>query len=1165
MSGIDLSTLNPEQRRIVTTLDRPLFVEAGAGSGKTFTLTQRIAWALSPGSGPDGRPYLDDLSQVLVITFTNAAAREIKERVRSTLRASGMVEQALQVDSAWISTIHGMCARILRRHALDLGIDPAFSIVQGNDAEAFERQALEEVVGGAYREAEGGSPLRAAFDDYRLGGEGAQGWYGALGVVQSLRAAARAAGGYENLDFPPADDVAEAMAGLLSAVEALGAQRLTKKAAERVAPVLEALRAFAELAPGRRRDPGAALEALDGLKLPASAGKAAAEELRCAKRLLAETRASVLLAQARPWVPDLLDLARRVDERVWDLELAASALSNDDLVALALRAVEESEAVARDYAGRFRLVMVDEFQDTDARQLRLIGILAGRDASRLTTVGDAQQSIYRFRGADVGVFRGRGESLPDAQHVRLAVNYRSHADVLALVDRACGGEGGVLDGFMHLDANPLRKDTYLARDLPRVDVELTVGSGSRGRVGAEQTAVGAAAIADRLAELRDHGERPGRMALLLGATTKAATYIDAIRARGLDCVVTGGSTFTSAPEVTVMAKLLHALANPHDTQSGLFPLLTSEVFELDANDLIQLGTRAQVKLDAPTNRRIDVGLDTMELFHGARPSARLEQAHEVLERAWASLGSMPLADVCLQVVRESGWLARLEGEGPEGVAKEANVLAAVRYVRDLTEQMGLGPARAADEFDTWLRVSKVPPASLAGGEMQSVRVMTIHASKGLEFPVTAVAECWGSRADASKVRSADVGGRRVCVLVPGETPSVPDDPEGVGAPAGAVDWYRAIGDRNAADDAAERTRLLYVALTRAREALVVGCNLAVSKSSGLVPDLARGFVGALLPSGIPEPGEYGLDLGGSEPGRLRVAVVARADGGVTCDAAGTLPVCEGTLAEDPLQVATGMRAAEAAPGERPFVMYAREEDASVTATRIAPGREGVYSFSSAHALLEVRSAMAGPDATAARRGARPEGVRLPSPEERASEQEGSPSTDDKDRATSLGSAFHELAQCLVEAGTDDVAEERLGAACRTWNLSPRNRVRLEAALARWERSSLRREALSHGRVRAEVPFFARAESEFGRYVEGAIDLLCTDAGSGHALLVDYKTGDRGLSLSQIRARHQMQADFYASVLLGQGFASVECCFVCVELEDPEAPGEPLVVRYAFGA
>ena len=127
--SVDLSGLNERQARIARTLDEPLFVEAGAGSGKTFTLTQRVAWALSPGSGADGRPFLKDLSQVLVITFTEAAAREIRERVRSTLRRAGMAEAALAVDDAWIMTINGMCSRILHRYALDLGLDPDMSLI----------------------------------------------------------------------------------------------------------------------------------------------------------------------------------------------------------------------------------------------------------------------------------------------------------------------------------------------------------------------------------------------------------------------------------------------------------------------------------------------------------------------------------------------------------------------------------------------------------------------------------------------------------------------------------------------------------------------------------------------------------------------------------------------------------------------------------------------------------------------------------------------------------------------------------------------------------------------------------------------------------------------------------------------------------------------------
>lgn len=1166
MSGVDLSGLNERQRGIVTTLDEPLFVEAGAGSGKTFTLTQRIAWALSPGSGEGGRPYLDDLSQALVITFTNAAAREIRERVRSTLRAAGLREQALQVDSAWISTIHGMCSRIIRRHALELGVDPRFQVVSGNEQAAFDRQALEEVVGEAYRQARPGSALREALDEYQLGGEGPQGWYGTLGVVQSIRAAAASvAGGYEALDFPEADDVAEAMGRLELDVGALAAQRLSAAARERVVACLGKLEDFGGLAPGRRTAE-AALEALGEMRLPARVGKAAEAELREAKRSLVEARSAALLARARRWVPDLVGLARQTDARVRQLERASSVISNDGLIDLALEAVTSHEGIARDYAGRFRLVMVDEFQDTDERQLKLIGILAGGDARHLTTVGDAQQSIYRFRGADVGVFRSRGRDLAQGQHRRLDVNYRSHADVLSFVDAVCGGPGGVLADFMHLDANPGRADGYRARDLPRIDLELTLGSGMRGRVGAEQAAVGAAAIADRLAEYVAHGERPGRMALLLGTTTRAATYIDAIRARGLDCVVTGGSTFTSAPEVATVAKLLHALANPHDTQSGLFPLLTSEMFELDANDLVQLGTRAQEVHDAPTNRRIDRGLETMEFFHDAPQSARLVRAHEVLARGWAALATRPVADVCLQVVRDSGWLERLEGEGPQGVAREANVLAAVRHIRDLTERMGLGAARAATEFDTWLSVSKVPPASLAGGEMSSVRVMTIHASKGLEFPVTAVAECWNRRADAGKLVSLSRAGRRTCVLVPADAPKGLDDlgpVEGEG-PGGLVEWYRAIREESRAADDEERTRLLYVALTRAREALIVGCNLSSTKS-GMGPDLACALVRALLPQGLPEVGESRFDYGGSEPGRLRLIEVERTPEGSSAASAGTLASLDGPLPEDPSQiVAAGTGEAGQGQAERTFALFEIEDDPCAATTRGWSARKDVFSYSSAHERMAAQAPPGEGGASPARDG-------RPAPPRRAEREatdEGAPMTSDADRATSLGSAFHELAQGMVETGRYPSAG-RVDASARCWGLSGRARARLEAALGRWWGSELRREVLRHDRVRAEVPFFSpvagTALERHGRYVEGAIDLLATDEGSGHALLVDYKTGDQGLSGEEIRARHEMQAGFYASVLMAQGFTSVECRFVCVEVEDDAVPGEPFVVSYGFDA
>lgn len=144
---MNLDRCTPGQREIVTTLDAPLMVAAGAGSGKTFTLTQRVAHALAPAGG--GEPFLSSIDEVLAITFTKKAAAELKGRIKGLLAREGLRDEALAVDGAWISTIHGMAARILREHALELGLDPAFEVIPEADAELLRAQAVDAVLSRA--------------------------------------------------------------------------------------------------------------------------------------------------------------------------------------------------------------------------------------------------------------------------------------------------------------------------------------------------------------------------------------------------------------------------------------------------------------------------------------------------------------------------------------------------------------------------------------------------------------------------------------------------------------------------------------------------------------------------------------------------------------------------------------------------------------------------------------------------------------------------------------------------------------------------------------------------------------------------------------------------------------------------------------------------------
>ncbi len=1301
--------LKPEQRRIVTTLDRPVFVAAGAGSGKTFTLTRRIVWALCPGSGQDGKPFLDSLDQALIITFTEKAAGEIKERIRGSLRDAGLAEEALKVDSAWVSTIHHMCGRILRAHALDLGLDPDFKMIGDQNANLLRSWAAEK----ALADFEGDPGLDALYAEYRSGNGGAR--EGVLGLVSQISyKAASALMGLESLEFVAAkEDVDGSMSALKLAYEALCAcDSKYEDELERLRGELAIVEGYFELAPGKR-SAKAAYDILDALKGPNGTkwrAKAVKEFSDEAKRALAEAKASCAMASVQSLQEPLMRLASHVEELYSEAKAKRSVLDNDDLLQLLARAFREHPEIAAEYANKFRLVMVDEFQDTNAQQVSMVKGLSGEGACHLTTVGDAQQAIYGFRGADVSVFEEHGQSVGEDNTVRLDFNFRSDDAILRFVARTCG-DTGIVPNFMDLHPKPGRKSDFPQDACPRVAVELTRAHKLKSKTVAKElrVSVAAAQLADRLAAIRESGVAPRRMAVLMRSLNQADTYITALRERGLESVVVGGSTFSSAPEVRVVEALLHALAAPQDTKTGLYPVLEGGMFELGADDLLLLATKPQDVLDAPAKRRIYPGIrpDSPD-FGEVGASERLVAARHVMGRAWERVGKLPIADVCLMAIRESGWLARLEHQGVQGRAVAANVLAAVRHIRELSNEFGLDATLVADEFSRWLDAVKEGPASLSGEGLDAVSLMTAHASKGLEFDVVAVVGCCGSEREPSAPRLLSMrdGDRELLSLAPAslklpdlgeDAPTCPEECKT------ALEWRVLMEQKRVEDEACESGRLLYVALTRAKECVIL-CLSATEKADGELSPKMTNTIASELFGEKPIPGNGRFAYGGVADGLVRCVDLSLCeDGGVAVNSGDTLAACEATRAcaragmdVDDANGAfgepgtDGEAAAKNADNPGSFELFDinAQTDAELSFWR---PREGVFSYSSAHKALrnqrlrvdELGDVVSGGEpcpggeVERGRRAASVDAskaastndasgaanavevgdaplelddvlslpVPLPASAEELSranevpaseapqpgrkrvfepkpstEDDGEPAhTDDADRATNLGSAFHELARYMVE--TNSVPDERrVELVAGAYGVGPRDRKRLKSALARWERSGIRAEALSHACLRAEVPFFCEVSSPLGNELEGAIDLLATDAvaavgtgvgagagtdagaGAGEsgsacaaasadagtgscadiaagadvaadvsagsedapsALLVDYKTGDHGATYVQIRERHEMQARFYAYVLQMQGYGAVTCAFVCVELEDEV--GEPVVVRYEFEA
>lgn len=1208
---MDLSTLMPQQLQIVKTLDRPLFVSAGAGSGKTFTLTRRIVYALSPESGP----FVEHLDQVLAITFTKDAAAEIRDRVRRALIDEGMDEEALTVDDAWISTIHGMCSRILRAHALELGIDPEFTVL--TDTDELMDQAVEHVLARATAPdavPELAASLNALYAWYPMAGEG--GPFGAgttiKGLVRDLlELSSQLPGGMDDVRVARGQADTSALADAYRA--ALGA---SKAATEKAQVALDAIDAFE--ASGKTMEDAARL--MMSCTMPRASKAFPKEQVELLKAEAADAFINIVLACGGPALDALVGLARPVEAEYRTLKAAQSALDNNDLLRMAYEALRDYPAIRAAYEGRFKMVMIDEFQDTDQMQVDLIRYLTGAGERALCTVGDAQQSIYRFRGAEVEVFRRQERKVglsaapeataaadaPSGELVKLVRNFRSHDEVLRYVARVFDGDdGGLMQGFLDLEASDGRKDTLVA-DASRRQALFVAGGSTQ-----ERTQAKARAIAERFRALADAGQPQGGMVLLLGRMTNADVYAQAFRDQGLDCVIAGGSVFAQAAEVQTVRALVCALANPADTAQGLMPLLASPMFALGAQEFLALATKLDSETGETSRRNIDAGIMSDSDVPGLQDLPLVTRAREVLRYALRRVGRDSFAAIARDVVNASGWFVRLAQRGPEGKAIAANVLKALDAVAEAEAEFGNSPRSIALAFDRFLAGKEAPGALNEEGD-GAVRIMTVHASKGLEYPVVAVSECFGVRKSSGAAQMGRVDGGAQVVALPARFDGVkladgtfvkgddvkkqfehafkgkgtslwlpPELMEDVCATGSPAEAFARLRNDDLQLSLEERARLLYVAMTRARELVILAMDAGVSRGKLCAPtfdvetDLTYDVLRRILPTDgldMPQLDADRLVFDNSKPGDYELISLADFTFGEQAFEANASLDAEGRLVRGDAEAEGADAAADrpVAPGPADpepdsFELVYPQTVGVRMGTCSYPARDS-YSYSSIaaalHAEAEDRAAEARVPMDEAGDEAESDGSEMTDAEVAAVEPAGNP--------MALGSAFHAACQWLIEMGADALPAGRADALARLWCLTPEQRERFDVALDRWLKSAVRAELLAWPCIRAEVPFFSLGcEDEdiarYGAYAEGAIDALAMNpADPLRALVIDYKTGGTpDETPERLREKHALQARVYADVLHKAGFEAVTVKFVRVEQVDLANPCEPQVVTYSL--
>jgi ATP-dependent exoDNAse (exonuclease V) beta subunit len=769
-----LARLNDEQIEAVEATGN-VFVSAGAGTGKTSVLVERYVRATCELGL--------DVESILVITYTRKAAGELRSRVRAALLDRGRHDLARELDGAWISTIHGFCNRLLKAHPFGVGLDPRFRELDEAGAavlrgEAFER-ALESFCSG-------GEPERLRLlATYRAGGLRRM----LTGVYETLRSAGRPLV-LELGERPSFEDALTALrteaACLLDDANATDTQKSNAAEAHRIAAAGTAPERVVELSSLQSRGARAASyeQARKALE------QAALEELAASDRVLLQEllerfAAEYAFAKRRESVVDFEDL-----------QLAARDLLRDDQ--------DVREAVQL----RFRLVMVDEFQDTNLLQCELIDLVAHPDVTEVFTVGDEFQSIYGFRHADVGVFRHRREEASNLLSLRS--NYRSRPQVLAAVNHLFAGAFG--DDFQPLAASAEFADPVFGHpvELLVTDKASYKDTGQHWRRGE------ARAIARRVRELVDSGEAvPGEIVVLFAAGSDAEMYEEELRRLGLPTYRATGRGYFGQQQVADLLAYLRLLHNRYD-DVALATVLASPFVGVSNDTLVLLRRGAPRR---PLFTALERGLPEGIPVEEEQLLRAFIQRYERLVRVSSRAG---LERLCEQILAEHDYdlaiLARWDGP-----RRFANLRKLGRLAREYEAVRGSDLAAFVRFVHDQEALGAKQLEALAEEEgADAVRLLTIHGAKGLEFKVVVVA-------DAGRDTGGPRGGDEIVALSDGRFGFRMIHPtRGDRRPVFDFDEVR---EAERAQEREERLRLYYVAMTRAIDRLIVSGAVDLERSA----------------------------------------------------------------------------------------------------------------------------------------------------------------------------------------------------------------------------------------------------------------------------------------------------------------------------------------------
>jgi ATP-dependent helicase/nuclease subunit A len=889
-------------QQIAVTHTGNLAVTAGAGSGKTHVLVERYLRLLTEGvqhaiSTETVEPASSD---ILAITFTDKAAREMRERVRDTIEKRARAadtdheraaweEYRAQIEAARIGTIHAFCAALLRAQPVESGLDPQVAVLDEVEQGLLLAESIDATLRHTAQQASVAASQDSAFallhkhfslDELRtVLTEMVRGGGEVRAVVQELPdtpdallafwreqwAAAQAAALHELLHAPSwrsACDILQRLAPTAPAADNIGkqvceiAESLAQIGADKTAASMPDFSPVSKinLRGGSKKGwqaPDDKDDAKNALRTLREVYQTQAELLeRVPDDDLEHSAAQVTLALCSLYRHALAEYTQRKERQ--------NALDFDDLEWRTCTLLESHAGVRARWQAEFQAILVDEFQDTNHVQRDIIDALTGFVAPQqnrtpeLFVVGDAKQSIYRFRGADVSVFQDVAEHIArqGGQTVSLDISFRTHPLLLAWINRVAQAvlhrEPDLAQPyeiqFERLEAHRKHPtfgrcvELHIIEDAENADAARTEEARILAeRIKALQKGEEGKVVYDRNQECwRSPGY--GDIAILCQASTVFGYYEAALREAGIPYLTTAGRGYYGRKEIQDLIHLLRVLNDTAD-ELALVGVLRSPLFALDDDAIFGLRFANRQSLWTAL-------MQSGEPSEPANPTqppqpTPLEFARETLRDLHARRGHLSVVELLREALAATGYLATISGL-PDGAQRRANVEKLLNAAR----QVGSTGLQA---FSAYLEdlLKAEPREGEAPLEAEgSVRLMTIHKSKGLEFPIVVLPDLGRG---TPPMRDTWLARRSYGLALrlrdnQGETQQL-------------IAYQLALREEKRMERA-ERERLLYVALTRARDYLLLSGPAANKSNESWLSRLVAAL-GAPWEQGGPPPGAAG--------------------------------------------------------------------------------------------------------------------------------------------------------------------------------------------------------------------------------------------------------------------------------------------------------------------